>query len=307
MLYVWYLAKPLQYLLAWIHRLAHRQYQQPLRGKKFLYKKGKRLKAHFLLYQDVFQHLELLMERLRESEEQSRQIERFKQDWIAGVSHDLKSYLTYITSYAYMLSSPDYQWSEEEIRDITHHIYQKSVLLADLIDDLNLSFQMETTNLPLQYEKQNLVHFMQELMTDIANNPLSGQHEFSFVTTQMEMEAEFDPKLLGRALYNLLINAVLHNPPHTNIEVRITSQNRSIIIYIQDNGVGIDQQILANLQTKKQKPPAKGLGLYIAMQLISAHRGTVQVESTKNQGTTFQITLPRFTKTQPSKPHEKRS
>ena len=295
-LYLWYLAKPLHYLLAWIQNLAHHQYQQPQWGKRLLYKKGNQLKAHFLIYQDVLLHLKLLMERLKKSEEQSRQIEKLKQDWISGVSHDLKAPLTYITSYAYMLSSPEYQWSQEEKQDFARKIYEKSISLEELIQDLNLSFQIDHTNLPLQYKKQNLVQFIRELIIDIANNPISAQYEFSFDSTQTEFEAEFDPKLFGRALHNLLINAVLHNPPRTKIQVQTTYQEQSVTVSIRDNGVGIDQSILDNLQTKKNKPSTNGLGLIIAKQLISAHQGTIQVESRKHKGTTFLITIPRYTK-----------
>lgn len=108
---------------------------------------------------------------------------------------------------------------------------------------------MDCQKIPLLKITGDMVEFVRRIVADVANDPRADQYEFDFEAAKESIEATFDQKLLGRALYNLLINAVYHNSPGTNISTAICANER-IQIVIKDNGVGMDEEIQCNLFNK---------------------------------------------------------
>ncbi|MNI73466.1 Sensor kinase CusS [compost metagenome] len=111
-------------------------------------------------------------------------------------------------------------------------------------------------------------------------------------------EAMLDVKLLKRALENLLINAILHNPVGTNIQVSVTKSTFWNVL-ITDDGTGISQHDISRLfnkyyrgTTTDSQSEGTGLGMAIAHQLVIAHGGTIDVTSQINEGTTIAVSLP---------------
>ncbi|SHE68149.1 Signal transduction histidine kinase [Seinonella peptonophila] len=295
--YVWFLGKPLIHLMLWISNLANNHYQYPSDMKKFYQRNGK-LKIHFRLYEDVFTHMHKLTQVLQKNQREQERIDQLKKDWGAGISHDLKTPLTYITSYSSMYLSAQYVWSNQEKRDFVQRIQQKSMLLEELIDDLNISFQLEDSEIPLNTDTYNIIEFVRRIIVDIANDPLSKEHCFQFEVKQGQIDIDFDPKLLKRILYNLIMNAVLHNPPKTTICIHIY-QADCLYITIKDNGIGMNEETKKHLfdkyyraKTTLRSIKGTGLGMAISKQLILAHNGNIEVTSQQGQGTTISISLP---------------
>lgn len=296
--YIKHLSKPLIHLMIWIKNLASEVYEEPEVGKSGLYKNGK-IKKTYYVYHEAMSHMQRLTEVLRISQKEREQIEQLKKEWGAGISHDLKTPLTYIKSYCTMLVSPDYQWSREEKQTFLHEVLGKVNHLDELIQDLNLSFQMDHRNIPLIYETQDIVEFLREIMVDVANDPRANTFDFSLDCSVERLEATYDPKLLSRVIYNLLMNAVLHNPKRTRIKITIKKDER-VRIGIHDNGSGMDEATRAQLfnryyrgSTTSQQSEGTGLGMVIVKQLVLAHRGEIDVSSKPNKGTSVYIALPK--------------
>ena len=109
--------------------------------------------------------------------------------------------------------------------------------------------------------------------------------------------------MFRRAIGNLVINALTHNPPETKVIIRVENDKQgNAIITVQDNGKGINEKEQSELferyyrgTSTKEKPEGSGLGLAIAKQIIILHGGGISVNSKVNGGTEFIITLPSAT------------
>ena len=105
---------------------------------------------------------------------------------------------------------------------------------------------------------------------------------------------------MHRALQNLIMNAIIHNPEGTNIHIKIEKEKEHFVsITISDDGVGMNQVIVENLFNKYYRGTTTnvskfgtGLGMAIVKNLIHAHGGHIKVESEESVGTTIQIILP---------------
>ncbi|RAL27117.1 sensor histidine kinase [Thermoflavimicrobium daqui] len=299
--YGWYFGKPFFFLMKWIGELANGTYQEPANFHKLYHEKNGKLKYPYRLYQEVFLHMHALTKELKQAEKERKQLEEMKQNWAAGISHDLKTPLTYITGYSAMLLSTDHKWKPEEQIEFIQQIHQKSYHLQELISDLNLSFQMDYRKIPLNKVNHNIVEFVRRIIVDVINDPRAKDYHLDFCISVEKVDLAFDEKLLKRALVNLLMNSIIHNPKGTKItiSVDVDSDEKKVIIIISDNGIGMDEQTVKHLFHKyyrgsstTQSDEGSGLGMAITKQLILAHDGQIEVHSQPQVGTFFQIILP---------------
>ncbi|PJO40742.1 sensor histidine kinase [Lysinibacillus xylanilyticus] len=297
----WYFGGPLGFIMSWIHQLSQENYTQPVGLSKIYTRKGK-LRMRYMLYQEVLQHLQSLSGKLKAAETERGKVEQAKQEWIAGISHDLKTPLTYITGYSTLLLNDQYDWSKEEARSFIQEISDKSKHMEELIQDLSLVIQFNNTDgqLPLHKTSQDIVDFTKRIVANISNNPQANDYILHFKTATSVINIDFDTKFMQRILQNILMNAVIHNPPNTNIYTQIFDRLEHVEIHIVDNGVGMSQHMMENIfqhyyrgTTTESSSEGTGLGMAIVYKLVQAHNGTILVQSEPSNGTTFIITLPK--------------
>ena len=121
-----------------------------------------------------------------------------------------------------------------------------------------------------------MVRYLKELVIDIANDPAFSNRSIEFECDLPEITASIDPDLFHRAVCNLVVNALVHNPPHTTVTVSvIEDKEKGICLSVRDNGVGISETEQAKLFTRyyrgtntKEKSEGSGLGLAIAKQIV---------------------------------------
>ncbi|WP_057767869.1 sensor histidine kinase [Cytobacillus praedii] len=298
-LFGWYFGSPLMLVMKGINQLAHEDFTALQEQKKIYTRKGK-LKIRYRLYQEVITQLSDLRLRLEKAKDEREQVEEAKRDWIAGVSHDLKTPLTYIKGYSKLLLSPDYNWSKEEQHNFIQEIDDKGTHMEQLVEDLNLAIRFEGAQLmPINKIAQNIVTFVQQVLADVSNDLRAQKHQFEMYTELDKLVMEIDSHLLKRALQNIYINAVIHNESPITITTTLKKDQNSLTICIQDNGIGLTKETQQNLfnryyrgTTTEQKSEGTGLGMAIVKSLIEAHEGVIEVESVIQQGTTFTIILP---------------
>ncbi|QPQ28917.1 sensor histidine kinase [Lysinibacillus sp. JNUCC 51] len=297
----WYFGGPLGFIMSWIHQLSQENYTQPVGLSKIYTRKGK-LRMRYMLYQEVLQHLQSLSGKLKAAETEREKVEQAKQEWIAGISHDLKTPLTYITGYSTLLLNDQYDWSKEEARSFIQEIADKGKHMEELIQDLSLVIQFNNTDgkLPLHKTNQDIVDFTKRIVANISNNPQANDYILHFKTDTTVINTDFDTKLMQRILQNILMNSIIHNPPNTNIYTQIFDRVEHVEIHIVDNGVGMSQHMMENIfqqyyrgTTTESSSEGTGLGMAIVYKLVQAHNGTISVQSDPSNGTTFIITLPK--------------
>lgn len=292
-----FVLRPVLYVILWIQSLAGGDFQEPARcyhGGNFLLSRWSRL-----LYRELFEQMCSLSSKLKQSEADQAALEKSRREWLAGITHDLKTPLTYIQGYASMISSQEYKWTDGEIIDFGKKIEEKSRHIKDLIDDLNLSFQSKDGKIVVHKTEVEVVAFIRNCVLDIANSQRFSDYVFSFETNINSLLMAIDTTLIQRTLQNILINGIIHNPPGTEITVSVYKQQNTLSIKIKDNGNGMDEETKRKLfdtyyrgMSTDRPAEGSGLGMSIAKKFIELHHGSIHVESTIGQGSSIFFELP---------------
>lgn len=260
---------------------------------------------------DIYAALNKMDREIRESDRVKEETERGRREWIANITHDLKTPLSPIKGYAELLASNG-AVQDGEARAYGEIILKNVAHVEKLVNDLKLAYQLASGALPYHPKKVRLTRYLKELAIDIINDPAFSGRNIGLESGGEELAAYLDPDLFRRAVQNIIINALIHNPPDTDVKISVhktTGKNKNpylgehapkdILLSIRDNGAGMDEAQQAGLFDRyyrgtntKEKPEGSGLGLAIAKQVIVLHGGEVSVRSTPGVGTEFLIALP---------------
>ncbi|MEK3856367.1 sensor histidine kinase [Cytobacillus sp. FSL H8-0458] len=302
---LWYARKfgvPLLTLMKWIQNLGSGVYQEPgdVHGRPATRTKNGKLKRKFRLYKELIATLAQLTETLKETEKQRRVMAQTREEWISGLSHDLKTPLSSISGYAQMLASTDYSWSEKETRAFAGIMSEKSAYMMDLLEDLTLTYRLKNNALPIAKVRTDLNEFIRRIIIHYINDPVYQDRTFHFIPHPESITASIDPKWFQRILDNIIANAIKYNPPGTAISVSLSSiEEHLIVINIKDDGIGMDSATLGKLFSRYYRGThtgetgsGSGLGMAITKQLVHLHGGTINVQSKPQNGTLIRIMLP---------------
>lgn len=302
-LFSFWFVRPIVSMMTVIGAITRGSYNHLEISKKTKKKNGK-LKKRYWLYKELITDIDTLAGQLMQAEIEREKLEQAKQDWVRGISHDIKTPLSYVVGYSSLLLSTDHNWAEEEHQTFLLQIQQKGKYIESLINNLNLSFRLEdnTNPLPLQILSFDLIPFMEKLGADMLNQQTKIEYFISIEALDSHINIEADEQLLYRAITNLINNAIRHNPVGTEIKVTIRrNKEERVSILLSDNGTGIPTEVLDTLfekyhdknnASKGKKDYIGGLGLSIVKSIIEAHHGEIFVDSKINVGTTFTIHLP---------------
>ena len=273
--------RPLVYVISRIERLTQFDYSD-ISDKKIHHKKTGKLKRKFKLFQPVEESLNHLSERLDSNERQIKQSEQLREEWITGLSHDLKTPLSSIYGYSTMLASEDYEWTKDEMRIFAQTMQEKATYMDALIQDLTYTYQLK--NKAIQLDKVLLP--LTTWLTQFADEQVS-------VKVYGDVMLQADELLLKRIMDNLITNAKKYTPIGTKVMVEAQHTGKEVMLTIADHGPGIPQEELDNLFERYYRgtnttddTAGTGLGLAITKQLIDLHNGTISVRSDRD-GTVF--------------------
>ncbi len=251
------------------------------------------------IFNGIYAALNRMDAEIRQSDQLKKETEHARQEWIANITHDLKTPLSPIKGYAELLARGTANDSQT-VQEYGSIILKNVDYVEKLINDLKLTYQLESGALPFHPEQVRLVRYLKELVIDIVNDPAFSNRNIEFECDLPEITAIIDPALFHRAVCNLVVNALVHNPPDTTVTVSVSEdKERDIFISVRDNGAGISEEEQAKLFTRyyrgtntKEKSEGSGLGLAIAKQIIALHGGDIAVKSKLGDGTEFSIQIP---------------
>lgn len=249
------------------------------------------------IYKAVFENINDLSSTLRENENQRKELESMREDWLANITHDIKTPLASIQGYAEIISDKDYEFTRDEMQEYTEIIYSKSKYIKELVDELNLSTRLKNNALSLNKQNTNLVALLRNVVIDILNDSRYENRNIEFNSNIDVIEKEVDVMLLKRALTNLIFNVVVHNNESVQIKVDIKKIDK-INISIKDNGNGINTKDLEHIFDRYYRGTntgeahkGSGLGMAISKEIINNHGGEIQINSKLCCGTEIFITL----------------
>lgn len=255
-------------------------------------------------YEKVDMALKELETQIEQSEELIRVNKQLQQEWIEGVSHDLKTPLSPIKGYAQLLQDHPHLGWDVQSRYIKS-ICKNSLIMEQRIEDLKLAYQIEGGRMPLDLQKINIERIVRETVIDFLNNP---EYENRKISYRYEKNSPLiimaDGKLIRRAIENVLANCLIHNDENTSVTVELYSETDRAILVMRDDGQGIPDEEIDHIFERRyqvlpngEKRPSgghEGLGLYIARQIMVAHKGTIQARSSDPNGTSFIFEIPLF-------------
>jgi Na+/proline symporter/signal transduction histidine kinase len=229
-----------------------------------------------------------------------KELDRLKDDFIATVTHELKTPLTSVRSVTEILhDNPNI--AARQRQQFLAIIVKESERLTRLIAQV-LTFQrMETGNTDLELSKIDLIQLIRDSVSASEQILREKQIRLHLKLPDSVPEIEADHDRLIQVMVNLISNAAKFCRQESGeITIRLTRDDHSLRVDVTDNGIGIrkeDQEIIFEKfrQVKNKsagRPPGSGLGLSIVKHIIEFHKGRIWVESEAGQGATFSFCLP---------------
>lgn len=232
-----------------------------------------------------------------------KEIDHLKDEFILTISHELRTPITSIRLLSEMLYNDAEQYKNKS-EEFLKTIVQESERLSNLIDDTLLHEQLELGNLNWQFENCNITKLIKNTIETV--RPIAEKLNIKITNSYLNdiVEVFADKTHLERVFINIFMNAIKFIDPTKNnylINISYTLSKESIIITVEDNGIGIaknNQKKIFNTfvqiqnEMLKTKPKGSGLGLSIVSKIIQRHKGDIKVESELNKYTKFLVTLP---------------
>jgi two-component system phosphate regulon sensor histidine kinase PhoR len=238
-----------------------------------------------------------------------RKLENIRKDFVANVSHEIKTPITAIKGFVETLQDGAIQSPQDAKRFlgiIQSHVQRLEALVEDLLSLSRIEEETEKEVIVLEEKtiKDVLVGALQ--LCQVKAEPKQIRIELS---CRDNLVGKINPSLLEQAVVNLLDNAINYSEPEKSIWVEADTTPQEILIQVRDEGCGIEKQHQERLferfyrvdKARSRKQGGTGLGLAIVKHIMEAHGGRVSVESHPGRGSTFTLHLPRISSQEPSR------
>lgn len=240
-----------------------------------------------------------MAEQLQAADQKQRELETMRRDLIAWVSHDLQTPLTSMRAILEALS--DGVVDDPEMVNRYLHTAQRDVRsLSSLIDDLFQMAQLDAGGFPLDRAPASI--------NDLVSDTLESFSELAYresITLEGKVESDVDPvtmdtQAIGRALNNLISNALRHTSAGGKIHVSARRTGEGMEVIVSDTGEGIRDEDIPHIferfyrseKSRNRGTGGAGLGLAITRGIVRAHGGDIRVESESGKGTRFIFHIP---------------
>lgn len=230
-----------------------------------------------------------------------KKLARLRSEFVANVSHELKTPLTSIKGFVETLQSGALKDPENGPKFLS--IIQKHTeRLEHLVNDLLSLSAIESKEAPLTLESIQLLSFLESVVNLFEERTQSKNHPITLKVVPNLPPILLDRVKMEHAFLNLLDNAVKFTPAGGPITVNAAKENGSVRIDINDSGIGIAEEHWPRIferfyrvdKGRSREVGGTGLGLAIVKHIVLAHNGQVRVHSRPGQGSTFSIYLPIF-------------
>jgi len=249
----------------------------------------------------IAEHISQMMERdvlfnTIEQIEGSQRMWEMQENFVATVSHDLRTPLGFIKGYTTTLLRDDANWEVPTYREFLGIIDDEADRLHELIDNLLDSSRLESGTLQMNLQVVRLDVVLRDMIQRSQLREIDVDLELEIVKPGILVKA--DPMRLGQVFDNLINNASKYAPGSTVI-IRLDEEGDQARITFIDDGPGMNPEHLERIFQRFYRVPetrmavrGSGLGLYICRKIITAHQGEIWAKSEIGKGTTFLITIP---------------
>jgi two-component system phosphate regulon sensor histidine kinase PhoR len=230
-----------------------------------------------------------------------RQLENMRREFVANVSHELKTPITSIKGYVETLKEGALG-DKENVQKFLEIVLKQSDHLNAIVDDLlSLSrIEQDAERGEIQLTEENVRRILEAATVDYELK--AREREIKVILNcNKKIVIMANSRLLEQAIGNLLDNAIKYSEPGTAVEVEAVSESNDVVIKVSDHGSGIAPEHLPRLferfyrvdKGRSRELGGTGLGLAIVKHIAQAHGGHVTVESTLGKGSIFTLHLPK--------------
>lgn len=249
---------------------------------------------------DLVDTFNLMSDTIKEKEEEARKNDLAKDEFLAMITHELKTPLVPIQGYADLLLSEHLGKLTSKQRERLQIIKTSAASLLEIISDLLDAQKLELGQLRMKKEPTNIKETIENAVKSFDTELEKNNIKIS--TSLQDIEVPHDQERIKQVLSNLIKNSINAVKPNIGeIEVVVKDMDDQVEVSVKDNGVGIAQdkqkglfkkfyQVDASLTREKG---GSGLGLAICKGIVENHGGKIIVQSAPHQGSTFTFTLPK--------------
>ncbi|AEV67178.1 HAMP domain-containing sensor histidine kinase [Acetivibrio clariflavus] len=249
---------------------------------------------------EVCRAFEEMRQRLKAALEQQIKYDEERNEFIASITHDLKTPITSIKCHIDGLRDGVAN-TPEKIDKYTDIIYKKVLDMDRLINDLTFYSNQNLKKIPFNFSKLNLKAFIEDMVDEykfqLDKIGINMEYEYNLPdSTQVKADSE----KLKRVFSNIIENSIKYmDKENGEIKIDVKDRQNKVLIGIHDNGEGIKQEYLPNIfnrfyradPSRNTSKGGSGLGLAIARQIIEEHGGKIYAESKYGYGTSIYFEL----------------
>lgn len=221
--------------------------------------------------------------------------ERFRANLLRAVSHDLRTPLTSISGSASSILNNEFD--EETKKKLILDIYDDSVWLINLVENLLSVSRLDNGNVKLNTEPQLIEEIINEALEHV-NRKISDYTVKVNLKDDLLM-VDVDVRLIVQVMINIVDNAIKYTKPGTEIQINVFNKGKKVVVEVADNGTGISKQnqecifdmFFTINGNKGDSRRGLGLGLALCKSIIKAHDGEIYVRNNKPHGTVIGFTL----------------
>lgn len=251
----------------------------------------------------ILGEIALSLENIKNMQEKNEAIytmkkEQFRSDLLRSISHDLRTPLTSIYGNSDILLNGEKQLSEEKRKNLYADIYDDSLWLINLVENLLSITKIEDGKMKLKIEPQMIEDIVNEALAHV--NREKKNYQIKVDIKDDYLMADMDARLIIQVIINLVDNAIKYTPTGSIIKIIAYKKDDMIYIEVCDSGEGIPDSEKSNIFEKfytlnnglVDSKKSIGLGLSLCKSIVEAHEGTISVTDNKPQGSVFIFTLP---------------
>jgi len=228
---------------------------------------------------------------------EAHRVESVRRDFVANVSHELKTPVGALGLLAETIASSD---DLSVMHQLADQLTREADRLARIVDDLLDLSLIEAQEAPRR-ERVPIRVLLDEAADRLAPTALAHGIPMQVVPISDDLMVRCDPGQIVSALTNLLDNAVKYSDQGATVELGADRDRERVVVWVRDRGVGIPSGDLERIferfyrvdRARSRATGGTGLGLSIVRHIAQAHGGDVTVESVEGEGSTFRISLPR--------------
>lgn len=231
---------------------------------------------------------------------EERQLDKLRKDFIANVSHELRTPIAMLQGYSEAIVD-DIAETTEEKKEMAQVIYDESLRMGRLVNELLDLARMEAGHIQLTYSEVDIDSYLQRIIRKFQVLAKEKEIHLTLERNLLYPTVDFDPDRIEQVLTNLIDNAFRHTPAGGEIVIMAHTDEKTVTVEVRDSGAGIGEEDLPFVferfykadKARTRGRSGTGLGLSIAKNIIEGHRGHISVQSKVEQGTTFIFQLPR--------------